>query len=156
MRSRGHGVHSPFAYRFIREVLCESCGYYAYASLKTRHERLLYRIGVFLQPTQIISLGGAEIPAPLKAMPKSAVAAPPRWACIDRVPMAVASSSATAAEISDALSRNALIVIFGQIPTHTRSLIDNLSIGSVFTNHKDITIIVPSTQIPQQTYTLKI
>lgn len=155
MRSRGHGVHSPFAYRFIREVLCENCGYYAYALLKTRHERLLYRIAVFLQPTEIISLGGAKIPAPLKAMPKSAVGTPPRWACIDRVPMVVASSSASAAEISDALSSNALIVICGQITADTRTLIDNLSTGSVFTNHKDITIIVPSTQIPQQTYTLR-
>lgn len=37
---RGYGVHSPFAFRLIKEVIYERGTYYAYASLAQRHKRL--------------------------------------------------------------------------------------------------------------------
>lgn len=36
-RSRGFGIHSPFAYRFVREVLGQSLPYYCYEQLDTLH-----------------------------------------------------------------------------------------------------------------------
>ena len=61
--SLGFGVHSPFAFRFIREVLRERrCAYYAYtdiaadiskephAAMTLRQALLLYRVVIDLQP----------------------------------------------------------------------------------------------------------
>ena len=64
-RSRGHGVHSPFAYRFITSVLHQSCGYYAYDEIDSlatdkadrNNARRLYRIILDLRPSEISALG---------------------------------------------------------------------------------------------------
>lgn len=45
-RSRGFGVHSPFAYAMITETLCPGRRYtwYGYADARSRRERLLVRL----------------------------------------------------------------------------------------------------------------
>ncbi|MCM1029614.1 MAG: hypothetical protein NC342_08200 [Pseudoflavonifractor sp.] len=47
-RLRGFGVHSPFAYSYLRDVIRPrtDARYYAEESMKTPRERLLYRIMV--------------------------------------------------------------------------------------------------------------
>lgn len=56
---RGFGVHSPSAYRFIREVLCERLPYYSYPEVDAlaaswpggrKHARLLLRLTAHAQP----------------------------------------------------------------------------------------------------------
>ena len=39
--SRGHGIHSPFVYEFIREVLNDDRNYYAYTLIETAKKNLL-------------------------------------------------------------------------------------------------------------------
>lgn len=57
-RSRGFGVHSPFAFRFITEVLRSSVGYYAYEQIGTSKDfRRLYRIILDLAPAAVIVTG---------------------------------------------------------------------------------------------------
>lgn len=61
--SRGFGIHSPSAYRLVREVLCpsETYGYYAYGALgrlastpeQYSQLSLLYRILVDLRPATV-------------------------------------------------------------------------------------------------------
>lgn len=56
--AKGFGVHSPFAYRFITEVLFQPCAYYAYDSIEPHHYdlstlRRLYRIFLYLAPEEI-------------------------------------------------------------------------------------------------------
>lgn len=68
--SYGFGIHSPSAYRLIREVLNPSprYGYYAYATLRhmasKRHSRrelcLLYRILVDCQPESVAIVGEVD------------------------------------------------------------------------------------------------
>ena len=68
LHSRGHGVHSPSAYRLIREVLCPSSlyGYYAYGDIhaidihaiadavySASELRLLYRVLVDMRPRAV-------------------------------------------------------------------------------------------------------
>lgn len=59
--SRGFGIHSPFAYRFITEVLClpHNYGYYAYALAgRDSNLRLLVRLLVFFSPASVtVDLG---------------------------------------------------------------------------------------------------
>ena len=61
-RSRGHGVHSPFAYRFVREVLRQPYAYYIYPELDEaarsegrdpRVVRAMYRTALFFAPTPV-------------------------------------------------------------------------------------------------------
>lgn len=66
--SKGYGVHSPFAYRFITEVLHPgNYGYYSYHQLETlnrnskieqpsffKEARFLIRLAIFLQTKRII------------------------------------------------------------------------------------------------------
>ncbi len=57
-RSRGFGVHSPFAFRFITEVLHSSDGYYAYEQIgASKSSRRLYRIILDLAPAAVIVTG---------------------------------------------------------------------------------------------------
>ena len=74
LRSRGHGVHSPFAYRFITGVIREHCEYYAYTHLEQmaqgrelRNAKLLHRITAAL-PTGLILIAGELTPALQKAV----------------------------------------------------------------------------------------
>lgn len=69
-RSRGFGVHSPFAFRMITRVLCdEGAHYYAFGEIdarcKDRHERRLarrlYRALVAV-PVKSIKVEGQELP----------------------------------------------------------------------------------------------
>lgn len=75
-RSGGFGIHSPFAFRFVRNVLRERLPYYAYQELETlrqavlaqcpRHSRpvigkkdarMLFRIVNAFSPTRILQIG---------------------------------------------------------------------------------------------------
>lgn len=64
---KGYGVHSPFAYSFIRGVVLETSAYYAYADLAPLHpwwvrwfrlypmqcRRLLFRLANFAEPRTV-------------------------------------------------------------------------------------------------------
>ncbi len=68
---KGYGVHSPFAYSFIRGVLLETGTYYAYADLRRLHpwwqrclityplqcRRMLFRVANAAQPRSMAILG---------------------------------------------------------------------------------------------------
>ncbi len=80
-RSGGFGIHSPFAYRFVREVWRQRLPYYAYGGIAqlihtvsqatTRRQRrdldligepearLLFRVTNFFNPSRILQLGAA-------------------------------------------------------------------------------------------------
>ena len=81
-RSGGFGIHSPFAYSFVRTVLRERTPYYAYAGigqlvdtikegttrrqrremdlLSERDARLLFRVTNFFNPSRILQTGAAK------------------------------------------------------------------------------------------------
>lgn len=58
-RSMGHGIHSPYAYRLVTEVLPERGRYYAYDGLerlygrKSRRLKLLFRLVCELRPQTV-------------------------------------------------------------------------------------------------------
>lgn len=68
--SRGFGVQSPSAYRFIRYVISEHYPYYAYATMRQRHPRMrwisrkmgeLYlRLANFCQADTLVSFGAVD------------------------------------------------------------------------------------------------
>lgn len=65
-RSCGFGIHSPFAYDFVRRVLRQPCAYYAYdeidrlarqARIPSDYMRLLFRVALHLQPSAVAIIG---------------------------------------------------------------------------------------------------
>ena len=74
---KGYGVHSPFAYSFIRGVVLEPSAYYAYAELSHLHpwwvrwfrlypmqcRRLLFRLANFAEPRTVVLRTEDEVAA---------------------------------------------------------------------------------------------
>ncbi len=77
-RSKGHGIHSPFAFNFVLKVLRERCAYYAYVNIQHRREtakkmarftgrhpkmisfknaKMVFRITNFFNPGTILQIG---------------------------------------------------------------------------------------------------
>ncbi len=63
-RSKGFGIHSPFAYTFVRHVVNQPCTYYIYSELgagmpraSRRMLRLLFRTSLFLRPDIVATTG---------------------------------------------------------------------------------------------------
>ncbi len=149
---KGFGVHSPFAYRLITEVLREKLPYYDWDRVSGRHERLLYRLACRFRP--------AEISAPahlasviMMAEPSARVGTP------DRAGMIVADCDFDHASASDALRRGAILYIYGH---HHKELVESLlptlsdlGHGMVFDNESDIAIIVPDRKLPFQVFTAR-
>lgn len=64
----GYGVHSPFAFDFITNVIYEKTRYYAYSEIETgastharKVNRLLFRLVNRVQPHTIISTGQSQL-----------------------------------------------------------------------------------------------
>ena len=68
--TRGYGVHSPFAFRMVCEVLNppRRCAYYLEAKLPTAEMRRLYRILVVLRPSKVVIVATPERLARLQAV----------------------------------------------------------------------------------------
>jgi len=71
---RGYGVHSPFAFHFLRDVVYEKASYYAYGELDgglgwtqrlriRRGLHLLLRLSNFVQPHRLLLPQGAPLEA---------------------------------------------------------------------------------------------
>lgn len=59
LHRRGHGIHSPWAYALITEVLCTRSQYYKFDELDgTESDRQLFRLFVYLKPKRFIACGG--------------------------------------------------------------------------------------------------
>ncbi len=63
---RGFGIHSPFAYRFITEVLRQGLPFYAYRDIPADGRmRLLFRVACHLQPRRVEVI--TSTPAPVES-----------------------------------------------------------------------------------------
>ena len=60
-RSKGYGVHSPFAYNFIRNVLREKYPYYAYSELKEQRKHAKILTAQRAERRNIISFNSAKV-----------------------------------------------------------------------------------------------
>lgn len=80
-RSRGFGVHSPYAYRFITGVLRCDCSYYDYDAIgPDAAARRLYRVLLELAPAAVVRSGPLDAPL-TAACTLAAVAVAPSPRC---------------------------------------------------------------------------
>ncbi len=81
-RSRGFGVHSPFAYYFIKRVIKEHCGYYSYpvinraadsADMSRSEARLLFRVANYFNlPVMMVAAENAAAVTALQSVASAA------------------------------------------------------------------------------------
>lgn len=148
--SRGFGIHSPFAYHFVTEVLClsDEYGFYAYSVAgRDRRLRLLVRLLAFFNPASVridFSCATDKIEALVHAVcPHAAVNA--------GVPDFIISDK----DVSQFMPCNALIV-----GPESRSLLAlgraALEYGMTFSDGHDCAVIAALTHLPRQDFELKI
>ena len=152
-RSKGFGVHSPFAYRFIREVLCLPEPYLDYMALGTDAQRLQYRLAAFLQPCGIEAVGGAEVAAALMACPQPPVAKAPAWALLPPARLSICGAGCHASDILCAAAGGNVLAtgvgkgVVGEIR-------DKLPHGMTFASADGALVVISCDRLPRQDFDL--
>lgn len=146
---RGFGVHSPFAYRLITEVLRETLPYYDWDRVTSRRHRLLYRLLCRFRPNAVSAPPSLEAIVKMAA-PSVALVAP------EDADFLILNSNDNPDIAAAALGRGAIILICApRHKTMLRSLLPTLEAlghGMVFDNERDTALIVPSPGLPMQVF----
>lgn len=145
--SLGFGIHSPFAYHLITEVLHQRYGYYAYERLGSRRQRLVFRLALYFRPDAVALEGSGEYAAAVEAaMPAVTLTEPAKAGLI------VADARAADMDaIATALATGANILIFNYKATpHARAIADAMTAGMTFENTRDTLLLIPDPKLPLQ------
>ena len=60
-RSKGHGIHSPYAYNFVRNVLREKSPYYSYSDMKDMRRAVIDSLRDVKKHPRVISFKGMKM-----------------------------------------------------------------------------------------------
>lgn len=146
--SKGFGVHSPFAFRFITEVLGERCPYYDFRRLPSAHQRLIYRIAARLSPATFGVVGEAD------GLPVS-MACPHARQRDGAVDLLVAGPGASPGALMPVIDAGGVVVIDGKaraLVDAAKAYLDTKGHGMTFDNCKDFCILVAYPHLPRQDF----
>lgn len=166
---RGYGIHSPFAFRFITEVLNGPYAYYAYPSIERLSATLagvsadelkaLFRVLVYFQPRHVAVCGEKGTPL------YNAVSQITRWAvpnaCAvgpDRGCDFVVVLPGKAEEGLGVVSRqksSAYIISAEHDCPALDEFIEKLGFGMVFTNRRSVSVIAALPHLPAQYFQVR-
>lgn len=118
VKRRGFGIHSPFAFDFVRRVVAQPCAFYCYpqldaaarkAGVKASVLRLVFRVVLFFRPSHVDYLGHCGA-----AVKKAVDAACPRIdVCVGpRLIVASGALSASERELVLKSAQDEAVVIF--------------------------------------------
>lgn len=149
--SRGFGIHSPFAYRFITEVIHQPYAYYAYARIAGSTERLLFRVLVDLAPRRIAVYGPSEWGAAAKAARPHAAVTPRRPDFVAADFGALSADERKA--VIEALRQGASFFGVGLSPNEEAKIKASMPQGMTFANARG-TLIAAVRKLPRQDFEL--
>ena len=147
---RGFGIHSPFAYAFVTEVLAQRLPYYGYADIS--HDariRLLFRRIVYFQPEK------AAVFSSQPDLLRSAVKRASSKVCLtkDTPDFVVADADDYAPETySGLIVSGANAIILNALPETRTALADVLPHGMIFDNRRGTLVIASLKHLPRQDF----
>lgn len=148
--SRGFGVHSPFAFAFITDVLRQRCAYYAYEQLANEAAvRTLFRVALHLRPNSIAVFADSKW---RKAVELACVKAhiSDNIADADFIVIDLAKHP----EIDPTQYVGKHVVAVGRARNSWRDLLNAMPNGMTFDNGKTIAIAVAYRHLPRQDFKL--
>lgn len=165
-RGRGFGIHSPFAFRFIRSVLREKTPYYAYSEIKKisrnrseyRRLTLLFRLVCEFMPETIVIYGDED-----EKMGAVISLASPERHILHRRPNETESFTfvCIAAESPEALAtaltaceNGGVILVHACSEKFSRAIAEKPTFGMSFTNGSSCIHVVRH-DLPRQTFELR-
>lgn len=153
---RGFGIHSPFAYRFVTEVLRlpDDYGYYAYLYIARQRMRVLFRVAVHFCPREVAFIGcedNSEVrKAVFSAVSRAAVAP------IHEADMVVFDAAANRKLPADAIPPTAVTVILAYKRWKNYSkYLAALPCGMSFANRGSMAVVVPLSYLPRQDFEIR-
>lgn len=149
LRSRGFGVHSPFAYRFITEVLHQQYSYYAYEIIVSDLQRLLFRIIVDLRPHRVAVYASQEMAEAVLAASRNIVVAvaEPEFVVLD---YKAACDDERTRCMTDII-RGASAMILNADTGYVADILSQLEQGMSFNNGRGVVVIV-NKKLPRQDF----
>lgn len=147
--SRGFGVHSPFAYRFITEVLRQPCAYYAYDTLGDDDTlRTVFRVALHCRPSR------AAILSQRPGLAQTISAACPateltRTAAV--ADMIICDATEAPASLPNAPDGR-YIIFLGRDRTLWRQLLRRMPCGMTFDNRRTMAVAACLTHLPRQDF----
>lgn len=166
LTSRGHGVHSPFAFSFITEVLREPCHYYAFEeiegnlTLDARDRRLaktVFRIIQRLKPGKTLTVGNTarrfKECIDLAVENLAGTTAPITLLLVAGDDVTV-NGELTQVDDPEFVSVCDLRTLPGDIPAYLRDRLDTKGYGMTFNSSRGIEVGVALTHLPRQDFNL--
>lgn len=150
--SKGFGVHSPFAFRFITEVFGERYPYYDFDRLTSARQRLVFRIAARISPATFGVAGIADGTPMQMACPHAGQ----RDGAVD---LLLAGSGTSPDELIPTIDAGGVVIIDGnarELVDSAKAYLDTKGHGMTFDNGKDCCILVAYTHLPRQDFSTRI
>ncbi|MBO4978368.1 MAG: hypothetical protein J6C67_06635 [Muribaculaceae bacterium] len=153
--SRGFGIHSPFAYRFITHTLRQPYAYYAYSGLTTPEQRLLFRVALAFGARSPFCAGldknmtAAVILAKRKDIDGSIDSHD--FIAVD----AVRAEKSDIADAADSIVGGTPAIIYNSSEFPLAAVLGRMTAGMTFANGKGTVIIAPLPHLPRQDFDVR-
>lgn len=148
---RGFGVHSPYAYAFITEVLRQPYAYYAYAELPdAQMYRLIFRVALSLRPQRVALEGTPGLRVCVeKAYPGAAVVSPAEADLI-----ILDANAEPSFDLSPYPAASAIVLNYRHSPAWD-AYRKAMTAGMTFANRGTVAIGVALPHLPRQDFDVK-
>lgn len=145
---RGFGIHSPFAYTFITEVLRQPYAYYAYSVLDGR-QRLVFRIALYFRPATVALVGAESYATAVRAAMPSVC-----FTDIASADMLIVNEALRASALDNFGGRCA--IAFDAARNEAWQCYNaSLECGMTFDNNSDIAVTAVLPHLPRQSFSVK-
>lgn len=147
----GFGIHSPFAYRFITEVLNlpGNYGYYSYLYISERYLRTIFRIAVHFNPQNVC------VESCRPEVRKALTLAAPHATDTDMATadIIVFDASRQRTLPASAIPASAIVIILNHTRWKNRkSYMEAMKHGMTFSNASSMCVAVPLPHLPRQDF----